>query len=94
MIGASFSFDALRGKDATLGDPEVFLRELKNQGVESIEIRPVPIGASPDEVEYVVNKIWVIGLKVTIHADVDALESAVSDVFSSLGQIFLKNLSV
>lgn len=91
MIGASFSFDSLRGKDATLGDPEVFLRELKNQGVESIEIRPVPIGSSPDEVECVVNKIWDIGLKVTIHADVDALESAVSDVFSSLGQIFLKN---
>ena len=91
MIGASFSFDALRGKDTDLGDPEVFLRELKDQGVESIEIRPVPIGSLPDEVVCVVNKIWDIGLKVTIHADVDSLESAVNDVFSSLGQVFLKN---
>ena len=91
MIGASFSLDALCGKDAAFGDPAIFLKKLKDHGVESIEIRPVPIGCSADEAARVVNEIWNLGLKVTLHADVDSLESAVCDVFYPLEKIFSQN---
>ncbi len=91
MIGASFSLDALRGEDAAFGDSEIFLKKLKEHGVESIEIRPVPIDCPADEAARIVNKIWDLGLKVTLHADVDSLESAVDDVFLPLEKIFSQN---
>ena len=93
MIGASFSIDELNGVVDALGKTADIVEKLGKNGIESIEIRPVPIGYPADEVLRIVKLIKDSGLNVTIHADVSGkIEMSLREVFLPLTKIFDESL--
>ncbi len=62
---------------------------LKEQGVGSVELRTVRPYHQPEEVLKAAQVLWDNGFQITVHGSVDALETAVSDVFAPLAQLLV-----
>lgn len=91
MIGVSLSYDWLAGRDGLPGDRNILLNELKQRGVNSIELRTVFLRHDSHEVLRVADMLWDRGFSITVHAKAHSREQAVSEVFDPLSEV-LKNL--
>jgi sugar phosphate isomerase/epimerase len=56
---------------ARFGSTQQLLRELKSQGISSIEIRYMPRQMDPALSERILHTVWEAGLEVSIHGQVD-----------------------
>ena len=86
MIGISLPYNWLIG-DTQLPEPEILLPLLREQGVESVEIRMVPLRADAKEVLRAAELLWEYGFNITVHGTVKTEEYAVEEVMKPLEQV-------
>lgn len=92
MIGVSLSYKwMLTGVGGYGLDLREVLTELKRREVDSIELRTVLPGDSPEGVLSVAERLWNFGFGITVHSRMHSAETAVSDVFDPL-RLLIKNL--
>lgn len=77
LLGMSLPFVYLTGKsqtafEALLGPADVGLAQLKNRGVNSIEIRAAQPHDDPDLAELAAQRVWDAGLELSIHGGLPA----------------------
>ena len=85
MIGVSLSYKwLLTGEDGYGLDVRKTLTELSRCGVDSIELRTVLPGDSPEGVLSVAERLWNFGFNITVHSRMHSAKSAVSDVLDPL----------
>lgn len=85
MIGVSLSYKwLLTGGDGYGLDVRKTLTELSRCGVDSIELRTVLPGDSPEGVLSVAERLWNFGFNITVHSRMHSAKSAVSDVLDPL----------
>lgn len=80
MIGVSLPF----GWFSDGRDVSGMLALLKEQQVDSVELRTVRPHHLPEDVLAAAGKLWDAGFRITVHGSVTSPETAVSDVFSPL----------
>ena len=86
MIGISLPYNWLIG-GTQLPEPEILLPLLREQGVESVEIRMVPLRADAKEVLRAAELLWEYGFNITVHGTVKTEEYAVEEVMKPLEQV-------
>ncbi len=90
MIGISLPFKGVFDKDYLQKYKPVLIK-LKESGVQSIELRIVRKDADPTEVLNTADFLWNLGFQITVHGEMNSIETAVSDVFVPVG-LLLNNL--
>ncbi len=100
MLGLSLRLDVLSGtarKDEheillqTFSGTDGLLSAVKNEGVESIELRAFFPNQDPTEALKMAETVWSHGMKITVHGFMDSEETAVQDVLGPVSEI-IKNL--
>ncbi len=91
MTGISLPYKWLLGEHSSLGRPDIFLPQLWDKGVRSIEIRTVSAEADAEEVLRAAEPILKYGFNITVHAKVKTVENAVAEVIDPL-LLLLKRL--
>ena len=64
------------------------LAYLKEEGVESVELRALRTDHDPCVVRAMMERMWAEGFSITVHGSVKSAESCVSDIFGPLAQAF------
>ena len=83
MIGLSLPYRWLLGGEGVMS-PQELLPLLKQNGAHSVEMRPVPAGADPDDVLRCAELLWNYGFNITAHGSVGSAERAVEQVLRPL----------
>lgn len=85
MIGISLSYKwLLTGKDGFGLDVRKTLTELRRREVDSVELRTVLPGDSPEGVLSVARRLRRFGFNITVHSRMKSAESAIADIFDPL----------
>lgn len=84
MTGTSLSYKYLTTGEGYSVPPGRFIRQLRERGVGSVELRTVSADADPLEVKAVAGLIRERGMNVTVHAEVRSADTAADDVFRPL----------
>ena len=89
MLGVSLSYKWLLGEDTAYGlNKDKALTELLRRGVDSIELRTVLPEDSREGVLSVAQDLWDMGFEISVHSRMYSAETAVSDVFGPLFELF------
>lgn len=86
MIGVSLPLSLF--DEASKEERMPLLQYLKQEGVESIELRTVRSHSEPDAVRRAMETVWSEGFELTVHGEIKSEESGVRDVFAPLALAF------
>lgn len=92
MIGVSLSYKWLLTGEESFGlDQRRTLTHLRRREVDSIELRTVLPGDSPEGVLSVARRLHSFGFNITVHSRMRSAESAIEDIFGPL-RLLLREL--
>ena len=83
MIGVSLPFKWFPDSP----ELQTVLKLLKEQKVDSVELRTVRPCHEPDSVLQAAQLLWEMGFQITVHGSVSSVETAVEDVFAPLADV-------
>ena len=87
MIGVSLSPAMILNDLSENGASYQLLKTLKDEGVDSVELRSIQPGSSPDVALQAANRLWDMGFQITVHGAIKEAETAVAGVFEPLKKV-------
>jgi len=87
MVGVSLSPQFILEEFNEYGPAYQMLKMLQDQGVESIELRSIMPDDCPDMILQVANRLWDMGLQISVHGVIDTEKTVVEDMLAPLEKV-------